>query len=160
MDSRLVALKRFLEELGVSSDISSLDDRKQVQKAVYLGQRAGADLADRFGWYRMGPYSPDLTRDYYDLAEALEFGDEEDSRELRPHVRERLSRILPLLMVPEDVALQQPDWLELVASYDYLHRVSRYDQSRALDELRKSTPLLARYAPQAEQGLKRVGLLA
>lgn len=60
MDSNLIALKLFLDDLGVSADIETIDDRKRVQKAVYLGQAAGADLGYRFGWYLLGPYSPSL----------------------------------------------------------------------------------------------------
>src|SRR5205809_136660 len=113
MDTRLIVLKLFLEELGVSPGIDTLDDRKRVQKAVYLGQRAGVDLGYRFGWYLLGPYSPALTRDYYSLAEGLASGDRSSQdKQLNPGVRARLHRILPLLEPPPDVSLTQEDWLE------------------------------------------------
>ena len=63
MEPRLIALRLYLDQLGVSSDIETVSDRKRVQKAVYLGQLSGVDFGYRFGWYLMGPYSTTLTED-------------------------------------------------------------------------------------------------
>ena len=57
MDAKLITLRLFLDALGQSVDIETVDDRKRVQKAVYLGQLSGVDLGYRFSWYVMGPYS-------------------------------------------------------------------------------------------------------
>ena len=75
MENKLIALKVLLDQLGVPDSIETIDDRKRVQKAVYLGQLSGVDLGYRFGWYVFGPYSPALTKDYYSLAEAIASGD-------------------------------------------------------------------------------------
>lgn len=63
MDGRLVVLKRVVEALDEDCNIASFDDRKRLQKAIYLAQIAGIDLGYRYGWYIKGPYSTDLTRD-------------------------------------------------------------------------------------------------
>jgi hypothetical protein len=160
MDSHLVALKLVLDELDVPANILTVDDRKQLQKAVYLGQVAGVDLGYRFGWYLLGPYSPALTKDYYRLAEAIESGDESyQTQELQKPVRERLHRTLPLLAVPDTFPLGQEDWLELAASLHYLRKVSRYDAGKALEVIRAQKPQLAPFASQAEERLQQVGLL-
>ena len=74
MDGRLVVLNRFVEALGENADIENFEDRKRFQKAVYLGQVAGVDLGYRYGWYVKGPYSTDLTQDYYAMSEAVAGG--------------------------------------------------------------------------------------
>src|SRR5260221_13158556 len=102
MDARLVVLKLFLDELGVPTEIDTLDDRKRVQKAVYLGQLASVDLSYRFSWYKMGPYSPALTSDYYGLAEAIASGDTDyQQKVLHTSIRRGLQRIRPLLTPPK-----------------------------------------------------------
>src|SRR5579859_255616 len=128
MEARLIALKLFLDELEVPVTIDTIDDRKRVQKAVYLGQLAGVPLGYRFGWYKKGPYSPDLTKDYYGLADSIAMGDHEyQGKQLNQPFRDRLEPIRPLLCVPPGVNLAQEDWLELVASIHYLHKISKLD---------------------------------
>lgn len=73
MDQRSAALKLVLDHLG-TNDISTVDDRMEVQKAVYLAQKAGVSLGYSYGWYVRGPYSPSLTRDYYDLVDDIPEG--------------------------------------------------------------------------------------
>src|SRR5262245_27334533 len=117
MDSNLIALKLFLDELRVSSDIETIDDRKRVQKAIYLGQAAGADLGYRFGSYLMGPYSTSLTNDYFRLADAFLSGDKNyEGKVLTKTYRTALQKVRKILEVPQNVALQVEDWLELVSS--------------------------------------------
>jgi uncharacterized protein YwgA len=160
MDTRLVALKLFLDELQIPTDIETVDDRKRVQKAVYLGQLSGIDLGYRFGWYLMGPYSPALTRDYYSLAEAIASGDRDyEDKELQRSVRDRLRTVLPLIEVPQDIALSQEDWLELVSSLHYLRKVRRCSDKEAKDILKEEKPRLFSFADKAEGQLQEVGLL-
>ena len=160
MDSRLLALKLFLSELGIPREIETLDDRKKVQKAIYLGQRAGVDLGYRFGWYLMGPYSPALTRDYYALSEALELGEgAEEGKVLHRSIRDRLGRIRPILCVPEDTNLEQSDWLELLASYHFLRSVRRLSDDEAVQLLKEQKPKLVGNAGNAARELARAGLI-
>ncbi len=48
MDNKEVALKLILDGVNIDCSIDTLDDRKRVQKAVYLAQLSGVDLGYRF----------------------------------------------------------------------------------------------------------------
>jgi uncharacterized protein YwgA len=160
MDAKLVALKLFLTELGVPEKIETVRDRKRVQKAIYVGQLSGVDLGYRFGWYLMGPYSPALTRDYYDLDEAIGEGDKEyEGVELKAPIRTHLSQIKSLFSVPSKVKLCQEDWLELLSSVHFLRKVSGYDKDTAHSVLEKQKPQLVDYESAAEAELKKAALL-
>lgn len=160
MDARLVALKLFLSELGIPETIETVHDRKLLQKAVYVGQLSGVDLGYRFGWYLMGPYSPALTRDYYDLDEAISEGDRHyEGVQLKAPIRERLSNVKPLFRVPKKVKLSQTDWLELLSSVHFLRKTSGYDTSATHASLEKQKPHLVAYEQEAESALKSADLL-
>lgn len=161
MEDRLIALKLFLDGLGVDPDISTVNDRKRLQKSVYIGQLSGVDLGYRFGWYIMGPYSPPLTRDYFDLADRLEAAEDRvGNKELKPEIRAKLEQVRSLLERPSNVHdLSTPDWLELVASYDFLRRVSHYDHARAVATLNEQKPHVAPYVDVAVEKLKEAKLL-
>ncbi len=161
MKTSLVALKLVLEELGVPAEIATLDDRKKVQKAVYLGQITGVELGYRFSWYILGPYSSELARDYYALAASLEIGEDVPDAKLREETKQRLARVLPLMTMPAGVDLEQEDWLELLASLHYLRTVSHlsFDGSQAAMSVTPKRRLLP-YAATAEQLLRETGLLA
>ncbi len=160
MDQRLVVLKLFLDELGVPDSIDTIDDRKRVQKAVYLGQRSGLDLGYRFGWYLKRPYSTSLTKDYYTLADEIASdGRDYEGKTLPEPIRARLQNVKPLMTVPEDVGLAQEDWLELVSSFHFLIKIRGCDRGQALETLRCEKPRLVSFADRAKEELVRVGLL-
>src|SRR5665648_344721 len=120
MKKAQITLKLFLDALGISPNISTLADRKKVQKAVYIGQKAGVDLGYSYGWYRLGPYSPELTKDYFALQSDLMAEDTDDQDyKLGSEALKTLTDIKYLLEVPINVDLSQDDWLELVASVIY-----------------------------------------
>jgi len=126
MRPKLAALNLVLNALAVEPAIETVDDRKRVQKAVYLAQVfAGVDLGYRYSWYKKGPYSPKLTRDYYSLAEALELGEKPSDVKLQDADVGKLQAIREMFTVPPGVDLQAEDWLELLASLDFLKRVSK-----------------------------------
>lgn len=161
MENRLVVLKLFLDELEIPTEIDTIDDRKKVQKAVYLGQLSGVDLGYRFSWYILGPYSPALTKDYYNLADSLASGDQEyKKQELYASLREKLKTILPLFEVPENVSLPYENWLELVSSYHYLRKVSRYSKEDTEKVIRVNKPHLAEFIKKAETILDKSELLS
>jgi hypothetical protein len=156
MEPRYAALKLLLDELDVNARPRTFADRKGLQKAVYLGQRAALDLGYRFGWYIKGPYSPGLASDSFALKESLDSGD----RGWRKYVldrttSQRLRRLRTLLMPPRKLNLAQPDWMELVASVHYLRMVARKPASEARKVLRSEKPTLARFYPSAIQALSR-----
>lgn len=151
MDSNLVAMKLMLDVLQVESTIDDVQKRKLIQKAVYLGQRAGVDLGYRFSWYLMGPYSSVLTKDYY----ALDDSDREElrGRTLVESAQRKLQGVVPLMQVPAGVELSRPEWVELVASLDYLLTVSGYSFEKAIKVLREEKPKLAPFADRAQEAL-------
>ena len=160
MENRLVVLKLFLDDLGISSEVGTLDDRKRVQKAIYLGQLAGVDLGYRFSWYLMGPYSPSLTRDYFDLSEDIAAGDTSfEDMELVPSLKENLKNIVPLLQPPKELRISIEDWLELIASFHYLLEVSKYSKPDALEVLKEEKPHLIEFSDTAETELNKFGLI-
>lgn len=161
MDSNLIALKLFLDELGVSADIETIDDRKRVQKAIYLGQAAGADLGYRFGWYLLGPYSPSLTKDYFRLAEGCFSGDKNyKGKELNKAFRDALHNVKPILKVPKGTNLAVEDWLELLSSVHYLRNIRNQTKAEAIQTLKKEKPHLLSFVPEAEKKLASVNLLS
>jgi uncharacterized protein YwgA len=160
MNENIVALKVVLDALGESSDISSLDDRKRIQKAIYLGQRTGVDLGYRFGWYIRGPYSTSLARDYYQLADELQVRERDfEGKKLRSDAATKLQALAPLFQPPPNFKLDKEDWLELLASWDYLRTVSRQDAEKARATIHEEKPRLAPYIDEAAAALKRYKLL-
>jgi uncharacterized protein YwgA len=131
-----IRLKLLLDKLGISSDIKTVGDRKKVQKAVFLSQRAGVDFGYSYGWYLMGPYSPELTKDYFSLNEKMQSGEDEyEKYKLSTSLSEILGKIKPMMQVPNNVSLPQEDWLELVASIVYWNTNGRnMDQTKSLLE--------------------------
>jgi len=121
MKDAQINLKLFLDALGISSEISTLEDRKRVQKAVYIGQEVGVDLGYSYGWYLLGPYSPELTQNYFALNDDLINEDEDyKSYKLVDPLLNKLDGVKSLMEVPRGVNLPQEDWLELIASIVYL----------------------------------------
>lgn len=158
MKTKLIALKLFLEELGVPSNIDTVDERKRVQKTIYLGQIAGVDLGYHFGWYLKGPYSPELTKDYYDLDEALTEGDlEYQKKDLKGQLKEKLQSVQPIITQPCNVPLSQADWLELLASVHY--QFSKYDEETARMNIAREKSNLVPYIQRAEEALRNSHLL-
>lgn len=151
MDSQLIVLGLFLEELDRPLDISTKDDRLRTQKAVYLGQLTGVDLGYRYSWYVHGPYSTNLTQDYYAFnglpdAERLEC----QNSVLNEATKAKLAKAKPLFRVPNDVNLQMPQWLELLCSWHYLRAVAKYDVTKSTETIQKQKPHVANYIGHAD----------
>jgi uncharacterized protein YwgA len=159
MDSNLTVLKLFLEELGINPEIRNIDDRKKLQKAVYLGQQSGVDLGYRYGWYLMGPYSPALTQDYFALNTEIQSEDDTIDKKLKPSVREKLANIKEMVDKYKAIDLNISDWLELLASYHFLSKVRNYNHEQTEEKLRNEKPKLAEYSNHAEKALKEYGLI-
>jgi len=160
MEGRLVVLGRVAEALGEDGNISNFEARKRFQKAIYLGQVAGVDLGYRYGWYIKGPYSTTLTRDYYAMAEAIADGDRIPSNEtLKDEIRAKLNRVRPLFSVPNNVDLDKSSWMELLASWHYLMKISELDSSKARSFMQERKAHLAPYIGPANEKLKAFGLL-
>ena len=160
MDPRMVALKLLLDALGVKSEPDSFEARKRLQKAVYLAQQAGGDLGYRFGWYIHGPYSPQLTQDYFGLSEAIDEGDKSyEGHELTDEYQAKLKKLIADWGVQVKTGLSQLSWLELLASVHFLERSSRLNFDDAKKILDKQKPDLAPFAALAQEQLKKMSLL-
>lgn len=156
METRLLALQLFLEALGIDpSKVETLDDRKRLQKGVYLGQAlSGLDLSYRFGWYTMGPYSPALARDYYALSEELKAGSESpQGATLREPYKSSLEGLRGLLTPPATWERQASDWLELLASWHFLRMVREFDRDKSRGVFAGQKPHLLPFADIAERAL-------
>lgn len=157
MEARLLVLKLVLEQLGVNSTIETLTDRIRVQKAVYLAQLSGVDLGYRFGWYVHGPYSPQLTKDYFALASS---NAEASSGALRPDLVTKLEDVKGLFSVPNGVDLLDHEWIELVASVDYLQRVSGLAQEAARERIQDAKPSKSAFYDKAVAALESAHLVS
>lgn len=160
MDSKLIALSALLRGMGISDRIATLEDRKRVQKAIYLGQRAGVDLGYRFGWYLLGPYSPALAKDYFALQEARALGEVvPETVQLPERLAEHLTPLRPLMQADPQNVLDQASWLELLASVHYLCAYLRKDPRDARAYLDRQKPHLSEHMERATDALRSVGLL-
>ncbi len=160
MEPSQIVLKLVLDNLGVSDSIAEVDDRKRIQKAVYLAQAAGVNLSYVFGWYVMGPYSPALTRDYYSLASALEARDKGyEGKALRPDLQGKLQSLQPLIKPPPGTGLSQEKWLELLASIHFLRTVSKFDEDDSKEVIAKEKESLAPFYDVGKNTLLSAHLL-
>jgi hypothetical protein len=159
MEGRLIGLKLFLDALGVPFKIDKVEARKTIQKAVYLGQETGADMGYRFNWYRMGPYSPALTRDYFKLDEAIKAGVPVGDRRLHPALVDRLGSLAEVFKKPRGFSRSQADWLELLASLHFLRAVQHRTSEQARAVIHQEKAHLEPALPLAEHALASAGLL-
>ena len=161
MDTSLTVLKLTLDALKVDASITTVDDRKRVQKAIYLAQAQGLDLGYRYGWYIMGPYCPGLTQDYFKLHNEIEINSDAFSeKKLRPDVREKLNSIANLFNPPASFLGNRESWLELLASVHFLRRSSRKEDSEAREVMNRQKPTISSYYDLAISQLTQYGLLA
>jgi uncharacterized protein YwgA len=159
MDGTQIRIKLFLESLGISSDVSTLQNRVCIQKAIYLAQQAGADLGYSYSWYVHGPYSPELTTDYFELDNNLSTGDEDYKKyKLIPSLSKPLQRINGLFTVPQEVNLSQDRWLELISSIIYWGKTLG-NEKITRERIKKEKSDLSIYYPQATKMIKKYGLL-
>lgn len=121
MDRQQIGLKLTLDALDLPLRLDSFNDRMALQKTIYLCQQAGVHLGYRYNWYLRGPYSPDLTRDAFDLKAKEGSGfDDTAGWNLDGTSFQKLKAIRPLWESrPES---EQPRWLELLASVLFLKR--------------------------------------
>lgn len=156
MSERQISLVLLAKAVGVEYQPRGFDDRKTLQKVVYLASVLGADLGYQFGWYVYGPYSPALTRDYYDLRNRGNVLQAAESEELRSSAVSALRKVKRLKAWRHDTGLSDADWLELLASYTYLHKASPGTSDK---DLAQEKPRLATYLPIAKDALSAVGIV-
>jgi uncharacterized protein YwgA len=158
MDTGQRNIAALLSSLNLDFDIHNVASRKLLQKLVYLAQALGLPVYYSFNWYLHGPYSPRLTKDYYDLKSHLEMGESIATYKLAEKYSQISRSVLSLLDAkPADTALE--DWAELLASLSFLRTESGYDNKTAREFLAKKKPHVADHFTEAKKALTSVGLL-
>jgi uncharacterized protein YwgA len=157
MDEKFVALKLILDHLNVGQEINTVEQRLETQKAIYLAQSMGVELGYSYGWYLKGPYSPSLTRDYFELDATAE-EDFAEGRNLKGRVREILDQLRHLID-DREVPLSRAHWLELLASIRYLIRESGFTEQRARERIQLSKPHVHAHFNQGLAALQEYALV-
>lgn len=159
MKERLILLYKILQEMGLSPDPSSFQNRIMMQKAVYLAQAVlGRDFGYRYSWYLHGPYCTDLTKDYFALDELNER--DLEGRNLKESVRESLKKIsnaAKRLAGSENRNLG--DAFEALASMYYLYKIDRPLKNKLIQSFRSKKPHLMDLAETAYEYLKELNLV-
>lgn len=159
MEKKLLALALLLDRCGFDQSIDDISKRKSIQKTVYLSQAFGLDLGYSYGWYLMGPYSPRLTQDYYNLAVELSEDGSWRTINFSESVNAKIEKIKSILSPPRTVHLEQPEWLELLASYHFLKVKSGKTEEELLETLKVEKSTLYPYAKQAKITLQSQQLI-
>ena len=160
MDGVQIRLKLMLNTLGIPSDISSLENRILIQKAIFIAQEAGSNLGYSYSWYVHGPYSPELTKDYYILNNDLACGDKDFNKyTLVPTLTENIDKIKHIFTVPKGVGLSQEKWLELVASIIYWKKATNNDEATK-NILKAQKKELIDYYPNAMSIIKKTTIFS
>jgi uncharacterized protein YwgA len=134
MDRQQIGLKLALDVLGLPLVLDTFGDRMTIQKEIYLSQAAGIHLGYRYNWYLRGPYSPDLTRDAFELRarQRSEF-DETVGWNLDDESIRKLENLKSLWS--HVGTFERPRWLELLASVHFLLK-TRQASSENIPNLR------------------------
>ena len=128
----------------------SFDGRLRIQKAIYLLKSMGHPVARhyRYNMYLRGPYSPELTRDYYQLME----------REIRP-IDVEINDIM--LTVVRDAVARGDGFLEAVATVHSIYKTNAPlgDRENIIRMARSIKPQLHHHYDDAWEFLIRTGLI-
>jgi uncharacterized protein YwgA len=113
--------------------METFPDRLRLQKIVWLMQKFGVRLGFTYSWYLHGPYSPELTRNLYEIVQSgilpyESIGDRDLAR------IESLRKVL-------GADITSCDKLELLASIDFLkHNVRSISKEDAEHFLKETKP--------------------
>jgi uncharacterized protein YwgA len=170
MNAARIELKLVLDRAGIEINLDRFSQRFNVQKRVYLIQIVGVDLGYRYGWYLRGPYSSTLTADAFALRDEAADGEQDHfGCSLTPEQVEKIEKARSLWALPNDVAVSNDEWLELLASLHYLRHIAYWpkgtpkDFAAVFSKLVESKPHFARanaVARQAWERLAEFGLIA
>jgi len=117
IDKRSI-LYKLAEEFGLKR--GSTEERLKLQKTIYLLQAYGLKLGYGFSWYRYGPYSQDLVYDAYTVlgSERNKYKQAADEWSFSQSCLQKFNEFKE---VCGDI-LQSAEYLELVASVDFLRK--------------------------------------
>jgi uncharacterized protein YwgA len=125
-----------LKELGISADINEFDSRLIIQKTVCLLQLRGIKMGYPFSIYIHGPYSPELTSDYF--LEKEKFRTEETDTELTETERDIIKKFSEIFN-PE-----KPSQLEISSTYGHFTNTLHYSP---IDATKATRELKSQYSP-------------
>lgn len=133
-------LALLMDNVEESFNIETKDGRIIVQKLTYLAREFGYIVNKDyvFNWYINGPYCPQLTRNYYSLRGKLldgiyDFIGQEITEDEKETVRK-----LKYLIGKKPKSIKLADWLELIASIDFLYK--RYSDKNFVLKCLKDDP--------------------
>ena len=118
MLSRPGKLNLLFKELGnIDIDISTFNNRKKLQKTVYILSKMGLKFNYPYNWYLHGPYSPTLTEDAYELSRNKAYYDDEIKKY---HFKQNAQDIINKFKELFQDKMNDEEWLELIASLLFL----------------------------------------
>lgn len=133
-----VALKEIYREIYQKPfNYEDFNDRKELQKAIYLLENMGVSVGDySFSWDKYGPYSLSLDYDAQKLTETEEkkFLFSDLAKSCFTRIKEYISK---------NDSYTCAEWMECIASLHYLKNVFRVTQDRLIAELQKRKPYLS-----------------
>ena len=134
-----VALKEIYREIYRESfDYENFNNRKKLQKAVYLLENMGVSVGDySFSWDKYGPYS--LSLDY-------------DAQKL-VGIEEKKFSFSEYISANNDY--ECTEWMECIASLHYLKNVFKITKSKLVEELQERKP----YLSNMNANLKALGIV-
>lgn len=157
MNRQQISTLLVLKELGIKYRMESFDDRLCVQKTVYLAQAMGATLGHHFNWYLRGPYARGLTGDVFDAIGGYDPDSFLQRWVLDAEMKEKLAVLRPQLEAP--AGLDQPKWLELLASVHFLLDRHQVSPSADAGELRERLEKFKKPFSESQiaEALRRLG---
>lgn len=163
MNKDHVLLKLVLDEIGLGDlEIGQFNERKILQKKIYLLQLTGIDLRYRYNWYLYGPYSPALANDTFALRDEIKYDDEFNSYELNSKTKSKFDTLNEIVSRPHTPETSEPEWLELLASLHYLKHIAYWPGKdnphfeEVFDKLSESKPHFRDKKGLAEVAWKRL----
>jgi uncharacterized protein YwgA len=148
----------LLNSAEIDFNIQSVESRKLLQKVVYLAQALGLPVLYNFSWYVHGPYSPRLTKDYYELQSQLEMGESIAADKLSSKYS-GIAEKLTALFKAKPAETTPSDWAELLASISFLSLESGYDDKETRGLLETKKPHVAHLYKEARRLLKADNLV-
>jgi len=125
-----------LKALGFSTDIDEFDKRLIIQKTICLLQLKGLRMDYPFSIYIHGPYSPELTADYYQEKEKIR--NEETDAQLTGSELE-IIKVFSAIFNPE-----KPSQLEIASTYGHYRYSKKYSP---IDATKATRELKSQYSP-------------
>jgi len=169
MNKDHILLKLVLDKIGFGDvEIGKFENRKILQKKIYLLQLTGIDLGYRYNWYLQGPYCPALANDTFTLREEIKYDDEFNDYELNSKTNSKFDTLDKIVSMPDTPKTNEPEWLELLASLHYLKYIAYWpgkhkpELEEVFEKLKASKPKFSDKVELAEvawQRLDDVGLI-